>query len=66
MVLCENKQTQTLMSTLSQSELATLYRISQRTLNRWLKPFRQEIGKFGKVLTPKQLAIIYDKLGRPE
>jgi transposase-like protein len=53
------------MSTLSQSELAMLYRISQRTLNRWLKPFREEIGKFGKVLTPKQLAIIYEKLGKP-
>lgn len=55
---------------LSKTELANAYGkngISLQTLATWLKPFQNEIGEYrGKLYTPKQIQIIFDKLGRPE
>lgn len=48
-------------------ELAQLYQVNDRTIRRWLKPFRQEIGKReGHFFTLKQIRIIFEKIGEPE
>jgi hypothetical protein len=51
----------------SMKEVAGLYEISERTLKRWLFPFKNEIGqRIGYFYTPKQVKIIFEKLGIPE
>ena len=48
-------------------ELATLYEISVRTMNRWLKPHAERVGKReGRFYTVKQVEIIFDLLGLPK
>lgn len=48
-------------------ELTTLYNVSWKTLQRWLKPFKKEIGpKLGHFYSSRQVAIIFGKLGPPE
>ncbi|MBN8782281.1 MAG: hypothetical protein J0G98_04385 [Terrimonas ferruginea] len=48
-------------------ELAQLYEISVRTMNRWLKPHDEVIGKrVGRFYTVRQVSIIFDKLGLPK
>ena len=50
----------------SKLELATLYKVSRKTLYRWLCPFNQEIGEYrGRCFTPKQIELIFKKLGYP-
>lgn len=50
----------------TKKELAEAYKISYYTLQQWLKPFLQEIGPYrGRMFSPKQVAIIYEKLGSP-
>jgi len=50
----------------SLGELAALYEVSVRTMNRWLKPHLETIGKReGRFYTIKQVTIIFDKLGMP-
>ncbi len=50
----------------SKKELAEAYNISYHTLQQWLKPFQNEIGPYvGRMYSPKQVEIIYDKLGAP-
>ena len=50
----------------NQKELAAIYEVSARTVKTWMKPFEHEIGpKMGKTYTPKQVEIIFDKLGVP-
>ena len=52
---------------LSKTQLAISYGISLETLAVWLKPFINEIGNYrGKLFTPKQVSIIFDKLGKPD
>jgi len=47
-------------------ELAALYEISVRTMNRWLKPHLEMIGKReGRFYTVKQVEIIFERLGLP-
>lgn len=47
-------------------ELAVLYGISVRTMNRWLKPHIEKIGKrVGRFYSVKQVSIIFDQLGMP-
>ena len=47
-------------------QLAGLYGISVRTLNRWLKPFSEEIGKRnGHFYNIRQIEIIFSHLGDP-
>lgn len=47
-------------------ELAALYEISVRTMNRWLKPHLEKIGKReGRFYSVKQVVIIFEQLGMP-
>jgi len=51
------------------SEIAGLYGVSVKTLNNWLKPFREGGAlKRGNshYYTPKQVQFIFDKLNPPE
>lgn len=48
------------------SELARVYGISNKTMNRWLKPYSDIIGKRdGRYFTALQVRIIFHKLGLP-
>lgn len=50
----------------SSKELAGLYGIGYDAFRSWLEPFKKEIGKQkGKAWNPKQVAIIFDRLGEP-
>lgn len=52
---------------MSKSELAQAYGVTRITFMSWLKPFKDQIGDTGrsKLLTPKQVAVIFEVLGRP-
>lgn len=51
----------------SPQELRVLYGISYVTLQKWIKPFAEEIGKpIGRVYNINQVKIIIEKLGFPE
>lgn len=53
--------------TYSVKEVADLYCISKKTLNKWLSPFENEIGeRRGYFYNPKQVGIIFEKLGLPD
>ena len=55
------------IKTYSTKEVAGLYGISGKTLKKWLMPFEGEIGKrIGYYYNPKQIGIIFEKLGSPE
>ncbi len=48
-------------------ELAALYEISPKTMNRWLTPHLERIGKRqGRFYTVKQVEIIFEYLGLPK
>ena len=50
----------------SKSQLANAYEVGIKTFNSWIKPFEKEIGEFrGKSYTPRQVSIIFEKLGEP-
>ena len=50
----------------SKQELADLYNIGVRSMHTWLEPFKKDIGKrYGRYYTPKQVRIIFEKLGLP-
>jgi len=50
----------------STMEIAKFYEVSERTLKRWLSSYENEIGqKIGYFYTPKQVRIIFEKLGMP-
>ena len=48
-------------------ELSKLYDMSVKTMNRWLKPHTEAIGKReGRYYTVKQIQQIFDLLGLPK
>ena len=48
---------------MSTGELAARWNVSVRTVNRWIAPFRHELGRVnGKLFTPKQVKIILEHL----
>ncbi|WP_430936182.1 hypothetical protein [Saccharicrinis sp. 156] len=50
----------------SKIDLAKAYNVSYKTFNSWLEPLHEKLGEYrGKTYTPKQVSIIYEKLGRP-
>ena len=50
----------------SPAELADIYKVSKCTLNRWLKPHKEKIGKReGLYYTVKQVRSIFEALGLP-
>ena len=63
----ENETTKIRLRTYSVKEVAELYGISGKTLKKWLAPFEKEIGaRVGYLYNPKQIRVIFDKLGFPE
>lgn len=51
----------------SKQELADLYQVSVRSIDTWLIPFKKDIGaRAGRYYNPKQIRIIFDKLGFPD
>lgn len=47
-------------------EIATLYGVSWKVMNTWLKPHQKDIGKrHGLYYTALQVKIIFEKLGLP-
>jgi hypothetical protein len=51
----------------SKKEIAQLYEISTKSLQTWLIPFEKELGpRVGRFYNPKQMKIIFEKLGIPE
>ena len=49
---------------MTKSELAAHYKVSLKTLKKWLEPFSKDIGPYrGRCYTVKQIKIIFDKLG---
>jgi len=55
----------------SKKELAYAYKVSTKTLNRWLIPHLKELGLTRlqyvkiKVFTPAQIKVIFEVLGEP-
>lgn len=61
-----NNSTSIEIKAYSISELARMYGISNKSMNRWLKPHADVIGKReGRYYTALQVRIIFDKLGLP-
>ena len=52
---------------MTKTELAILYGVSTKTLNKWIKPFKTEIGTSAGtyILTINQVRTIFDKIGEP-
>jgi len=52
---------------MTKTQLAALYKVCPRTLAKWIKPFRTEIGEMSStyIYTPAQIKIIFDKIGQP-
>ncbi len=51
----------------SKKEVAELYEISAKSLQTWLTPFEKELGpRVGRFYSPRQMKIIFEKLGIPE
>jgi hypothetical protein len=51
----------------STKEVAEFYGICERTMKTWLIPYQNEIGpRMGRFYTPKQVKIIFEKLGIPQ
>jgi hypothetical protein len=47
-------------------ELALVYDVCVRTINKWLIPFKDEIGsKQGRYYNVNQVKIVFEKLGLP-
>lgn len=54
----------------SKSEIASEYGISINTFKKWIKPFIADLeavnyNREAKILTPAQVDVIYEKLGKP-
>ncbi len=55
---------------IGKAEIAAKYGVQTRTLIRWIKPFLAELENIGyqtskHSFTPKQIKLIYEKLGEP-
>jgi len=47
-------------------ELAALYNINHRTMKKWIRPFKDDIGeKIGRYYNANQVKTIFEKLGLP-
>lgn len=63
----EALQEKTRLKAYSNKELAIIYKVSSRTMQRWISPFKGEIGlRNGHYYTPKQTKVIFEKLGIPD
>lgn len=50
----------------SKKQLASAYGVDRRTFMKWIKPFMHEIGNYTGTFNPKQIKVIYDKIGSPD
>lgn len=51
----------------SKKELAALYKVSTKVFNKWLEPFKNELGDYkSRAFTPKQVKIIVENLDAPD
>jgi transposase-like protein len=52
---------------MNRTELAGLYGVCTKTLNKWLKNFQSDIGTIEgtNILTTAQVTIIFEKIGTP-
>ncbi len=49
------------------SQLSAMFGINLKTLKNWLKPYPHLLPKPGqRLLTPKQVQMIFDQFGKPE
>ncbi len=47
-------------------EMAGIYGVCDKTLKRWLEPFKEEVGRRqGRFYNVTQVRLIFDKLGLP-
>ncbi len=47
-------------------EISSIYGVCDKTLKRWLKPFKEEIGeRQGRFYNVTQVRLIFDRLGLP-
>ena len=50
----------------SKKELSAIYGISVKTLNKWVSPFKADVGVMrGRFYNVKQVKLIFEKLGLP-
>ena len=62
-----NYQNEIVIRSYSHKELAALYDVSWKTLQKWLKKYEEVIGqKHGHYYTTKQVIIIFEQLGFPQ
>jgi hypothetical protein len=52
---------------MTKTQLAALYKVCPRTLAKWMKPFKNEIGVTAEtyIYTPAQVKTIFEKIGEP-
>jgi hypothetical protein len=51
----------------SLTELGVIYNVCARTVKKWLRPFREDIGiKNGRFYTINQVKVIVTKVGLPD
>jgi transposase len=62
----DNEKT-TAVKAYSQKEIIALYGVSRKIFIKWLAPFTNDVGTLvGKIYTPKQVRIIFQKLDPPQ
>jgi transposase-like protein len=63
----ENSSENTRARAMTKTEMAAAYGVCPRTFNKWIKPFRNEIGTIDgtNILTPAQVKTIFEKIGEP-
>ena len=50
----------------NKKSLARQYKVSPKTLEKWLKPIEKKVGEYtGRMFTPVQVKVIYEHLGEP-
>jgi len=62
-----NNEPKTEPAAMTKTQLAALYKVCPRTLNKWIKPFLTEIGTTAGtyIFTPAQVKTIFERIGEP-
>jgi hypothetical protein len=51
----------------SQTDLLKMYKVSAKIFKTWLDPLEKELGpRVGRFYTPRQVKIIFQRVGMPE
>jgi hypothetical protein len=63
----QDEQTKIQVKPYSLRELAEMYEVTPKVLQKWLIPAEKEIGpRMGRFYTPRQVKTIFQKIGMPE